>query len=109
MPEVLPGRGEGLLCFRYRLIAEKREEPLVTVRRSTKPCGLRFHARAKLLVALDSRAYLRAPVSFPASEIELFFDIEIDPTRISVIPDPGSNSGKHRLLALHEAGGIDPG
>jgi hypothetical protein len=21
MPEVLPGRGEGLLCFRYRLIA----------------------------------------------------------------------------------------
>jgi hypothetical protein len=31
MPEVLPGRGEGLLCFRYRLIAEKREEPLVAV------------------------------------------------------------------------------
>ena len=32
-----------------------------------------------LLVALDGRAYLRAPVSFPASELELFFDIEIDP------------------------------
>ena len=100
MPEVLPGRGEGLLCFRYSSLPP---------RRSTKPCGLRFHARAKLLVALDSRAYLRAPVSFPASEIELFFDIEIDPMRMSVIPDPGSDSGKHRLLALHEAGGIDPG
>ena len=34
-----------------------------------------------LLVALDGRAYLRAPVSFPASELELFFDIEIDPMR----------------------------
>ena len=41
----------------------------------------KFHARAKLLAAPDGRPYLRAPVSFPAAELELFFDIEVDPMR----------------------------
>src|SRR5258708_4742533 len=31
--------------------------------------------------APDGKAYLRAPVSFPAAELELFFDIEVDPMR----------------------------
>ncbi|HUU67254.1 MAG TPA: TM0106 family RecB-like putative nuclease [Methyloceanibacter sp.] len=43
---------------------------------------LKFHERAKLIAAGDqARPYLRAPVSLPASERELFFDIEVDPMR----------------------------
>jgi predicted RecB family nuclease len=41
----------------------------------------KFHARAKLLATPDGKPYLRAPVSFPAAELELFFDIEVDPMR----------------------------
>ena len=40
----------------------------------------KFHARAKLL-STGGTAYLTAPVSFPAAERELFFDIEHDPMR----------------------------
>jgi predicted RecB family nuclease len=41
----------------------------------------KFHARAKLLATPDAKPYLRAPVRFPAAELELFFDIEVDPMR----------------------------
>lgn len=43
---------------------------------------VKLHARAKLIAAGDAaRPYLRAPVSLPVSERELFFDIEVDPMR----------------------------
>jgi predicted RecB family nuclease len=41
----------------------------------------KFHARAKLLATPGGTAYLRAPVRFPAAELELFFDVEVDPMR----------------------------
>jgi predicted RecB family nuclease len=41
----------------------------------------KFHARAKLLATPGGKAYLSAPVSFPVAELELFFDIEVDPMR----------------------------
>lgn len=40
----------------------------------------KFHARAELL-ATGGRPYLRAPVVLPIAELELFFDIEVDPMR----------------------------
>lgn len=40
----------------------------------------KFQARAKLLTN-GGRPYLRAPVVFPVAELELFFDIEVDPMR----------------------------
>lgn len=42
---------------------------------------LKLHERAKLVKTEGASPYLTAPVSFPSSEIELFFDIEVDPTR----------------------------
>lgn len=41
----------------------------------------KFHARAKLVSTKQSQPYLSAPVSLPASDQELFFDIEVDPMR----------------------------
>ena len=41
----------------------------------------KFQARAKLLTTPDGKAHLRAPVSFPIAELELFFDVEVDPMR----------------------------
>ena len=41
----------------------------------------KFHARARLLATPDGKPYLRAPVSFPVAELELFFDVEVDPMR----------------------------
>lgn len=41
----------------------------------------KFHERAKLLSAEDGKPYLRASVKFPPEDIELFFDIEVDPMR----------------------------
>lgn len=40
-----------------------------------------FHQRAQLLSDPDAKAFLRAPVEFPATETEIFFDIETDPMR----------------------------
>lgn len=37
--------------------------------------------RAKLLTSKNPKPYLRAPISLPAFEVELFFDIEVDPMR----------------------------
>ena len=42
----------------------------------------KFHARARLIAAGDeAMPYLREPVTLPEGELELFFDIEVDPMR----------------------------
>ena len=42
----------------------------------------KFHARAQLITAGgEARPYLREPVTLPEGELELFFDIEVDPMR----------------------------
>lgn len=41
----------------------------------------KFHERAKLLTTKGAKPFLRAPVTLPAHERELFFDIEVDPMR----------------------------
>ena len=42
----------------------------------------KLHARAQLLAAGDAaRPYLRGAVSLPSADLELFFDIEVDPMR----------------------------
>ena len=41
----------------------------------------KMHDRAKLVTSSDPKPYLRAPISLPLSERELFFDIEVDPMR----------------------------
>jgi predicted RecB family nuclease len=38
----------------------------------------KFHNRARLLVDPNAKPYLTQPLSFPANERELFFDIEVD-------------------------------
>lgn len=40
-----------------------------------------FHARAVILKDRTPKPYLRAPVALPATPVELFFDIELDPMR----------------------------
>lgn len=42
---------------------------------------IKFHARAKLARTKGAKPYLTAPVTLPATEVELFFDIEVDPMR----------------------------
>ena len=42
----------------------------------------KFHARAKLLSAGErGKPYLREPIALPRAELELYFDIEVDPMR----------------------------
>jgi len=42
----------------------------------------KFHARAKLLSNGDkAQPYLREPIILPSNDLELFFDIEVDPIR----------------------------
>ena len=42
----------------------------------------KFHARARLIAAGElAKPYLREPVTLPKGELELFFDIEVDPMR----------------------------
>ena len=41
----------------------------------------KFHARAQLLTNPNGRPYLKEPVTLPQSDVELFFDIEVDPMR----------------------------
>jgi predicted RecB family nuclease len=53
-----------------------------TVFKGIGPDTLRkLQARAALAVTKDAKPYLRAPVSLPVIECELFFDIEVDPMR----------------------------
>jgi hypothetical protein len=53
----------------------------------------KLHRRAQLSAAPDGKAYRRAPISFPASELELFFDIEVDPIWMSVPHMASSSAG----------------
>ena len=42
----------------------------------------KLHARAKLITAgKKAKPYLRQPVTLPAADLELYFDIEVDPMR----------------------------
>lgn len=41
----------------------------------------KFQERAALLKSPNSAPYLRAPIALPISDLELFFDIEVDPMR----------------------------
>jgi len=42
----------------------------------------KFHARAKLLAAgKHAKPYLREPITLPVVDLELYFDIEVDPMR----------------------------
>ena len=41
----------------------------------------KFRDRAQLISSVAGEPYLTKPVSFPAADIELFFDIEVDPMR----------------------------
>jgi len=42
----------------------------------------KLHSRAKLIMAgKNARPYLREPVTLPVADLELFFDIEVDPMR----------------------------
>lgn len=53
-----------------------------TIFKGVGPDRLRtFHERAKLLTDFDAKPYLKAPVALPQSNVELFFDIEVDPLR----------------------------
>ena len=49
--------------------------------REVGPDTRKLQARAKLITTKDAKPYLRAPVSLPVTERELFFDIEVDPMR----------------------------
>lgn len=41
----------------------------------------KFQRRAKLISTLGAKPYLRSPLSLPKADIEIFFDIEVDPMR----------------------------
>jgi len=40
-----------------------------------------FQTRARLLTETNAQPFLKAPVQLPSSEVEFFFDIEVDPLR----------------------------
>lgn len=42
---------------------------------------IKLQERAKLLSTPNAKPYLKAPVTLPSHELELFFDIEVDPMR----------------------------
>jgi predicted RecB family nuclease len=65
----------------------------------------KFHARAKLLAAPGGKAYLRAPIRLPAAELELFFDIEVDPMRDvcylhGFVERRGGDNGTERFVSF---------
>jgi predicted RecB family nuclease len=41
----------------------------------------RFQERAKLVKSVDSRPYLREPIMLPVADLEILFDVEVDPLR----------------------------
>ncbi len=63
-----------------------------------------FHVRAKLLTTPDAKPYLKAPVILPLSEVEYFFDIEVDPMRDftylhGIVERRGGDSANERFIA----------
>ena len=70
-----------------RSLAESDPADFVTGKKTAFP-GIgpstleKFQARAQLITAGDqAKPYLREPVALPEAELELFFDIEVDPMR----------------------------
>lgn len=56
--------------------------PKKTIFKGIGPDMLRkFHERAKLVTSPNPIPYLTAPLALPHSDIEVFFDIEVDPMR----------------------------
>ena len=63
-----------------------------------------FHARARLLADPNARAYLTGPLMLPVSEVEFFFDIEVDPLRDfaylhGIVERRGGDSAAERFVA----------
>ena len=66
----------------------------------------KFHDRAKLLSAKDARPFARTRIELPASDRELFFDIEVDPTRDTCylhgfIERRGGNNDTEKFVAAY--------
>lgn len=77
-----------------------------TIFKGVGPDRLRtFHARAKLLSDPNSKPYLKAPLALPRSEVEFFFDIEVDPLRDltylhGIIERRGRNNDTEKFVAF---------
>ncbi len=66
---------------------------------------LAFHARAVLPTDPSAKPYLKACVRLPLSEVELFFDIEVDPLRDltylhGIVERRGGDSATERFIAF---------
>lgn len=64
-----------------------------------------FHARAQLLTDPNAKPYLKAAVSLPVSDVEFFFDIEVDPLRDftylhGIIERRGGDNSSERFVAF---------
>lgn len=64
-----------------------------------------FHARAVLLTEPMAKPYLKAPITLPRSDVELFFDIEVDPLRDftylhGIVERRGGDSADERFVAF---------
>jgi predicted RecB family nuclease len=64
-----------------------------------------FYARAQLLTDPDAKPYLKAPVTLPFSEVEFFFDIEVDPLRDftylhGIVERRAGDSANERFIAF---------
>ena len=66
----------------------------------------KFHARAKLSAGGDkAQPYLREPIDIPTNDLELFFDIEVDPIRDicylhGFVERSGRNNESERFVAF---------
>ncbi len=91
-------------------LAEANPEGYITGKKTPffriGPASLeKFHARAKLLTEPNAKPYLTAPVALPSSDVELFFDIEVDPLRDltylhGIVERRGSDNSSERFLAF---------
>jgi predicted RecB family nuclease len=64
-----------------------------------------FQARAVLLTTPGAKPYLKAPVSLPISDVEYFFDIEVDPLRDftylhGIVERRGGDTANERFTAF---------
>ena len=65
----------------------------------------KLHARAQLLSTPGARPYLREPVTLPHADLEIFFDIEVDPMRDicylhGFVERRGGDNGTERYVAF---------
>lgn len=64
-----------------------------------------FHARAVLLTDPNAKPYLKAAVALPVSDVEFFFDIEVDPLRDftylhGIVERRGGDTANERFVAF---------